>query len=121
MGWLRNFAAVPVSRLAGHIVAPVSCTLFSSHHAGISAGGANGFHQLPDAIDYRRIDILWNRPGLFWKVAAVRNLLCGHCHLGISNPFQPYLVALFPLWSAGMAVEKFDVLEETAVAEGSSK
>jgi hypothetical protein len=33
--------------------------------------------------------------------------------MGTSDHLEPYLVALFPLWSAGVGMEKFDVLEET--------
>ena len=34
--------------------------------------------------------------------------------MGIADHLEPYLVALLPLWPAGMGLEKFDVLEETA-------
>lgn len=34
--------------------------------------------------------------------------------MGPPNYLEPYLVALFPLWSAGVGMEKFDILEKTA-------
>ena len=33
--------------------------------------------------------------------------------MDIANYLEPYMVALFPLWSAGVGMEKFDILEKT--------
>ena len=34
--------------------------------------------------------------------------------MGIANYLEPYLVAVFPFWAAGMGMAEFDILEETA-------
>ena len=37
--------------------------------------------------------------------------------MDIANYLEPYMVALFPLWSAGVGMEKFDILEKTTDEE----
>jgi hypothetical protein len=80
-----------------------------------AARWTNGVHQLPDAI-----------PGVqpflfrywFWydrQITTLRNLLRGDRCMGDRNYMEPFMAALFPLWTIGMVVEKFDLLEKATI------
>ena len=86
-----------------------------------AASGPNGFYQLPDAIIYVRSVLLRNRFWLVWKITTLRDILCSSCSMGDTNHLEPSLVTLFPLWSVGMGLAEFNLLEKTTDEKNQSE
>ena len=82
-----------------------------------AAGGANGLYKLPDAILTGCFIVLWNWIRIFWQAGTSPDLLCSGSYLAASNYLEPYLVTVFPIWSAGMGLAQPDLLEKTTDAE----
>ena len=80
-----------------------------------ATGGANGFYELPDAVNFMWDLFLRYRVRLFRPTGKIPDLFCGSRHLDHRNYMEPHLASLFPFWSIRMVVAKFDLLEKTTV------
>jgi hypothetical protein len=60
--------------------------------------------------------LLWLWHELLCRVGLLSNLLRGIRDLGAATIFKSNLVAVFLLWSIGMALAQLDVLENTGDA-----
>ena len=78
---------------------------------------ANGFYQLPDAIAFSWIVLLWCGLWYVWQTQPFWNVLCGCCNLVVTNYLEPYLVTVFPLWSTWVVLAQFNVLEASAICK----
>src|SRR5207244_12763914 len=75
----------------------------------------DGVHELQHAFGDLYPGVLRVRIKLLCGVGVLRDLLRRSCDLGLAIDRQPSVAAIFPLWTARVALAEFDILAPPAL------